>query len=106
MLAIFKVLPVHEKRICRGVDFHFFQVTRRTKVSESTTMAMPPVALELVAVHPLVLLSVVDHFSRVAGGTSGNRRVVGVLLGQESGKTIHVTNSFACKLRISWMERL
>lgn len=46
-----------------------------------------------VVVHPLVLLSVVDHYKRSASGT--NRRVVGTLLGEIEGNQIHVTNSFA-----------
>ena len=33
-----------------------------------------------VVVHPIVLLSVVDHYDRVAKGTS--KRVVGTLLGE------------------------
>lgn len=44
-------------------------------------------------VHPLVLLSVTDHASRMA--ISARKRVVGVLLGQDMGKTINVANSFA-----------
>lgn len=35
-----------------------------------------------VAVHPLVLLSVVDHYNRVIGKTKSSKRVVGVLLGK------------------------
>lgn len=46
-----------------------------------------------VIIHPLVLLSVADHYHRVAKDTS--RRVVGALLGTRSGHTIDVTNSFA-----------
>ncbi|KAI1341811.1 maintenance of mitochondrial structure and function-domain-containing protein [Xylariaceae sp. FL0016] len=46
-----------------------------------------------VTVAPLVLLSVVDHYNRVAKGT--RKRVVGVLLGQNDGKTVRVSNSFA-----------
>ncbi|KAJ3398222.1 proteasome regulatory particle subunit, partial [Chytriomyces hyalinus] len=46
-----------------------------------------------VVVHPLVLLSVVDHFFRVARNT--NKRVVGVLLGQVNGDTVNVANSYA-----------
>jgi len=46
-----------------------------------------------VVVHPLVLLSVTDHASRTAVGKG--KRVVGVLLGQDHGKTINVANSFA-----------
>ena len=34
----------------------------------------------IVAIHPIVLLSVVDHYNRVVG-KNRNRRVVGVLLG-------------------------
>ena len=35
-----------------------------------------------IAVHPLVLLSVVDHYNRVIGKSKGrNKRVLGVLLG-------------------------
>ncbi|KAI9159564.1 proteasome regulatory particle subunit [Blastocladiella emersonii ATCC 22665] len=46
-----------------------------------------------VIVHPLVLLSVVDHYNRVAKNT--RKRVVGVLLGQHTGKEFNVANSFA-----------
>jgi hypothetical protein len=47
-----------------------------------------------VIVHPLVLLSVADHYHRVARGT--RKRVIGILLGQSlSGGTIDITNSFA-----------
>ena len=47
----------------------------------------------ITVVHPLVLLSVTDHHARsVARGSS--KRVVGVLLGQDNGKSINVANSF------------
>ncbi|KAK7751521.1 proteasome regulatory particle subunit [Diatrype stigma] len=46
-----------------------------------------------VTVAPLVLLSVVDHYNRAAKGTK--KRVVGVLLGQNDGKNVRVSNSFA-----------
>ncbi|KAJ5070136.1 26s proteasome non-atpase regulatory subunit 7 [Anaeramoeba ignava] len=47
-----------------------------------------------VVVHPLVLLSVVDHYHRIAKDT--RRRVIGCLLGELTTKhTLHVTNSFA-----------
>ena len=39
--------------------------------------------LEKVVVHPLVLLSIVDHYNRVARDT--RKRVVGVLLGTQRG---------------------
>lgn len=48
-----------------------------------------------VVVHPLVLLSVVDHFNRVSK-MGKVKRVVGVLLGSwKGGKILDVSNSFA-----------
>jgi len=49
---------------------------------------------ELVVIHPLVLLSVVDHYKRVVAKNK-NRRVVGVLLGEKSKGTLNITNSYA-----------
>ncbi|PLB39208.1 proteasome regulatory particle lid subunit RPN8 [Aspergillus candidus] len=46
-----------------------------------------------VTVAPLVLLSVADHYGRSAKGT--RKRVVGVLLGENSGNVVRVSNSFA-----------
>jgi len=51
--------------------------------------------VEKVVVHPLVLLSVVDHFNRM-GKIGSHKRVVGVLLGCWSSKgVLDVCNSFA-----------
>nr|CAG4644092.1 EOG090X08WI [Lepidurus arcticus] len=48
-----------------------------------------------VVVHPLVLLSVVDHFTRM-GKVGNQKRVVGVLLGCMRGKgVLDISNSFA-----------
>lgn len=52
-----------------------------------------PTTATSVVVHPLVLLSVADHASRVSIGP--RKRVVGVLLGQDNGKSFNVANSFA-----------
>ncbi|OBT59997.1 hypothetical protein VE03_10585 [Pseudogymnoascus sp. 23342-1-I1] len=46
-----------------------------------------------VSVTPLILLSAVDHYDRSAKGT--RKRVVGVLLGQNEGKNVRISNSFA-----------
>jgi len=46
-----------------------------------------------VIVHPLVLLSVVDHYNRVAKDTK--KRVVGVLLGSRTKGRVDISNSFA-----------
>uniref|UniRef100_A0A8K9XBM5 26S proteasome non-ATPase regulatory subunit 7 n=1 Tax=Oncorhynchus mykiss TaxID=8022 RepID=A0A8K9XBM5_ONCMY len=55
---------------------------------------MPDLAVENVVVHPLVLLSVVDHFNRI-GKVGNQKRVVGVLLGSWHKKVLDVSNSFA-----------
>ncbi|KAI6780326.1 26S proteasome regulatory subunit rpn-like protein [Emericellopsis cladophorae] len=48
-----------------------------------------------VSVAPLVLLSAVDHYNRTTQNQIKSRRVVGVLLGQNDGKNVRVSNSFA-----------
>ena len=48
---------------------------------------------QTVAVHPIVLLSVVDHYYRLAKET--DRRVVGALLGEYVEDKIDVTNCYA-----------
>ncbi|CAD7702890.1 unnamed protein product [Ostreobium quekettii] len=48
---------------------------------------------ERVVLHPLVLLSVVDHYNRVA--RDSRKRVVGVLLGACHRGVVDITNSFA-----------
>ncbi len=50
-------------------------------------------APEVVLIHPLVLLSVVDHYKRMA--LAPGKRVLGVLLGYWTGPAVHVTNSYA-----------
>lgn len=68
------------------------------KQQETEAPAAPPaphsIAPETVVVHPLVLLSVVDHYNRVALQSS-NRRVVGILLGETYKGRVDVSNSFA-----------
>ncbi|KAM1020173.1 hypothetical protein ACFX13_042197 [Malus domestica] len=49
--------------------------------------------IEKVIVHPLVLLSIVDNYNRVA--KDSRKRVVGVLLGSSFKGTVDVTNSYA-----------
>ena len=54
--------------------------------------------IDKVVVHPLVLLSVVDHFNRM-GKIGNSQRVVGLLLGSLKNKILDVSNSFARKCR-------
>lgn len=48
---------------------------------------------EQVTIAPLVLLSVLDHYERT--NTPEGKRCVGVILGDSTGSTLRVTNSFA-----------
>lgn len=59
----------------------------------TNALSTAPILPETATVHPLVLLSAVDHYNRVAKNTK--KRVVGVLLGQRNGTTVNVANSFA-----------
>mmetsp|Transcript_5147 Transcript_5147/g.10477 ORF Transcript_5147/g.10477 Transcript_5147/m.10477 type:complete len:314 (-) Transcript_5147:267-1208(-) len=54
---------------------------------------MAPSIPQSVAVHPLVLLSVVDHYNRVCRDTK--KRAVGALLGSVEKGRVNCTNSFA-----------
>lgn len=61
----------------------------------ATTAETLSLVTRQVSVAPLVLLSAADHYGRSAKGT--RKRVVGVLLGQNDGKNVRVSNSFAGK---------
>ncbi|KAK0508276.1 hypothetical protein JMJ35_009360 [Cladonia borealis] len=58
----------------------------------ATTAETLSLVSRTVSVAPLVLLSAADHFGRSG---KGKKRVVGVLLGQNDGKNVRVSNSFA-----------
>lgn len=55
--------------------------------------SVAPGEIANVVVHPLVLLSVADHYNRVAKGT--RKRAVGVLLGTVNRGSVDALNSFA-----------
>ena len=65
----------------------------RSDSADPKQTIIPNHQLPEVVVHPIVLLSVVDHYNRLAKGTS--KRVVGTLLGEIMDGKLHVTNSFA-----------
>ncbi|KAI9727017.1 MAG: proteasome regulatory particle subunit [Cirrosporium novae-zelandiae] len=59
----------------------------------ATTAETLSLVTRTVSVAPLVLLSAADHYGRSAKDTK--KRVVGVLLGQNDGQNVRVSNSFA-----------
>lgn len=92
-------LPLH---IARLRHFIFLHLSSTHQNQDPHTAAMPATTAETlslvnrtVSVAPLVLLSATDHYARSAKGTK--KRVVGVLLGQNDGKNVRVSNSFAGK---------
>jgi len=67
------------------------------EISCDYVIIMPPPdpsKVSKVVVHPLVLLSVVDHFNRMKK-IGSMKRVVGVLLGSNRQGVLDVSNSFA-----------
>ena len=62
----------------------------------ATTAETLSLVTRTVSVAPLVLLSAADHFGRSGKGL--RKRVVGVLLGQNDGQNVRVSNSFAGQL--------
>ncbi|GJJ73880.1 26S proteasome regulatory subunit N8 [Entomortierella parvispora] len=68
-------------------------VAPATTVASDKNTPAAVVQSSSVTVHPLVLLSVVDHYNRVAKNTK--KRALGVLLGQAHGNKVNVANSFA-----------
>lgn len=70
-------------------------VTVMASPAKAISKGTPELPISKVVVHPLVLLSVVDHFNRM-GKIGNQKRVVGILLGCSKGKGIlDVSNSFA-----------
>ena len=65
----------------------------------ATTAEALSLVTRTVSVAPLVLLSAADHFGRSGKGL--RKRVVGVLLGQNDGTNVRVSNSFAGTFKAS-----
>lgn len=91
----------HAHILARAICPQLFQIDFEGSRSHSDThrsiakMPSENVVVNKVIVHPLVLLSVVDHFNRM-GKIGNQKRVVGVLLGcwRQKG-VLDVSNSFA-----------
>ncbi|KAF3683766.1 26S proteasome non-ATPase regulatory subunit 7 -like protein B [Capsicum annuum] len=71
--------------------FFCILVLAKMDVIKSQQISSKPI--EKVIVHPLVLLSIVDHYNRVARDT--RKYVVGVFLGTSFKGTVDVTDSYA-----------
>lgn len=79
-----------------GIQLFFFCQTHLQTLAPVTSFQMSAINIHTLAevvIHPLVLLSVTDHYNRVAKDT--RKRVIGVLLGSRTRNVVDVTNSFA-----------
>jgi hypothetical protein len=81
--------PSEKKQEDKKVD----STDDKDESSSPTAFERSAYTTSLVVVHPLVLLSVVDHYTRVAKDTKN--RVVGVLLGETYKGKVDITNSYA-----------
>jgi len=73
------------------------KVEKDAAATEKDTKSKTPDSgnvIDKVVVHPLVLLSVVDHFNRMSK-VGNQKRVAGILLGSIRNKVLDVANSFA-----------
>ena len=48
--------------------------------------------------HPLVIINISDHFTRCSLNFKENGRVLGCLLGEQTGRVVHITNTFEMRL--------
>lgn len=87
--------PLNEGKDAGGVKVATKEVIRQKAGPHCVSTVHANLPVTKVVVHPLVLLSVVDHFNRVSK-TQSVKRVVGVLLGSyKNGKVLDIGNSFA-----------
>ena len=64
-------------------------------MSKAAPIVTPVPKPSVIVIHPLVLLSVVDHYNRVVD-KSKNRRVVGALLGDRRAEgVVDISNCYA-----------
>jgi len=51
--------------------------------------------------HPLVVINISDHHTRVCAQNQASERVFGVLLGEQSGRRVEIANSFEIKVSVN-----
>ena len=93
LLSLSIHLPLPELAITAAPSFLSSSTSYSNVIMPATTAETLSLVTRNVTVAPLVLLSAADHYGRSAKGTK--KRVVGVLLGQNDGKNVRVSNSFA-----------
>ncbi|CAF0781962.1 unnamed protein product [Brachionus calyciflorus] len=65
----------------------------------SSVMAPPTTAPSIsIALHPLVIINISEHWTRVRAQTGKSSKVYGALLGRQKGRTIELCTSFEMKM--------
>lgn len=52
------------------------------------------------SLHPLVLIQISDHITRIRAQGGAEQRVVGCVLGVQSSRTVEITNAFELKYTV------
>lgn len=60
-------------------------------VMASTSVSTAAISVSL---HPLVIMNVSEHWTRIRAQESGNEQVIGALIGRQNGRNIEIMNSF------------
>lgn len=63
----------------------------------ASTSTVPSVSVSL---HPLVLMNISEHWTRIRAQEGGSRAVYGALIGKQNGRKLEVLNSFELKFEI------
>lgn len=68
--------------------------TSGVKKQESAILAKNAIPSVSISLHPLVLMNVAEHWTRIRAQEGGARSVYGALIGKQDGRKIEVYNSF------------
>ena len=68
--------------------------TSGTSKKQDSVLAKNAVASVSISLHPLVLMNVSEHWTRIRAQEGGARAVYGALIGKQDGRKIEVYNSF------------
>ena len=66
------------------------------QIDSSSVMASTSVTTAAISVslHPLVIMNVSEHWTRIRAEDNSNEQVIGALIGRQSGRNIEIMNSF------------
>ena len=75
--------------------------TSENETSSKTNSVMAPPTVSpsvIIALHPLVIMNISEHWTRVKAQLSKSVKVYGALLGRQKGRNIELCTSFEMKM--------